>query len=573
VGLAIGAVIGALLALGHRSTELIQVRQITWSGHIYPGSAIDETFANIVTDGVRLYFRVLDGGRFGIETAPVTGDGNALTSRVTVPADIASPILDDISRDGSELLVGDHAWSALEWPLWIMPTTGGIAHRVSDLYAHDATWMPDRRSILYARGDDLLIYGGPSKSIETFAHLPGRGFRPRWSPDSKRLRVTVVDANSRASSLWEIDVAKRKPIRLFPDSTESQCCGSWAPGGQYYLFQRSAENTSDIWMQSPPSLRTAPGQITGGPLQFSSPVPSPDRGVFFAVGVQTHARLEQFDPQTHHFLPYLPNLATASRYAFSPDGSELAWVSSNDGSLWRSKVDGTQRVQLSSSPFQVFMMSWSPDGRQIAVMGKRPGEPWKLYLVSPGGGDLRPLLKEHHNEADPTWSPDGAQLAFGRSVEYMGEEGVRKAVYVFDTRTKSLKELPGSVGMFSPRWSPNGQYLACATLDQRQLRVFNLGTQTWATVANKGIDNPVWTHDGEWLYFADFTDRNKPIYRVRLADKKVEKVADITDLGGSGNRNYNFFGLSEAGLPVVFADSWSADIFSLNRSERRFQNW
>lgn len=552
-------------------SELFRVQQLTWSGRVYPGSPRDEAFANVVTDSVRLYFRVLDGGEFSIASAPLAGDEiNSPIQRISTPADIASPTLDDISADGSKLLVGDHSWAALEWPLWLLPSAGGVAHRVSNVYAHDATWMPDGR-ILYAFGHDLWVTK-EGQSPEVYAHLPGRGYQPRWSPDGSRLRLTIVDAKTRVMSLWEVNANSRKPVPVFQDtdSVTSHCCGNWTADGRSFFFQKFGNGISDIWMEHRAGFTRTPiaSQITAGPLQYLAPVSSGRGRQLFVIGSQSHTRLNRFDLQTHHFATYLPALSTAGRFAISPDRTQLAWISTNDGSLWRSPFDGTQRLQLTSPPFEVFMMTWSPDGQHLAIMGKHPGEPWKLYTIPMQGGDLNPLVKDDRNQADPSWSPDGRYIAFGRTPEYMGEEGTRKAISILDMTTKSVKELPGSTGLFSPRWSPDGRCLAALPLDQQKLMLYDFATGRWSVVAKSSVDNPVWTEDSKYLYFDAFMEQQKSIYRVCISDKRVEHITNIRDVDPAGNLNYAFVGLSNDGMPVVSVDRWTADIFSVQRAAR-----
>jgi hypothetical protein len=61
----------------------------------------------------------------------------------------------------------------------------------------------------------------------------------------------------------------------------------------------------------------------------------------------------------------------------------VAYVSYPKGILWRSKPDGSQKIQLSSPPLSVALPRWSPDGKQIAFFDYSVGKPVKTYLVQP----------------------------------------------------------------------------------------------------------------------------------------------------------------------------------------------
>ena len=66
------------------------------------------------------------------------------------------------------------------------------------------------------------------------------------------------------------------------------------------------------------------------------------------------------------------------------------------------------------------------------------------------------MLPENVGEVDATWSPDGTQLAFGR-VSAMNT-GIQD-IQLVDVKTRQISMFPGSNGLFSPRWSPDGRYL------------------------------------------------------------------------------------------------------------------
>ena len=129
-----------------------------------------------------------------------------------------------------------------------------------------------------------------------------------------------------------------------------------------------------------------------------------------------------------------------------------------DGSiLWRSKPDGSERLQLSEPPLFVGPLRWSPDGTQIAFIGKMADKPWNIYVVARSGGVPRALLNDGRNVVDPEWSPDGRSLMFGRPPEYWAEAGLPKAIYTLDLTSNVISKLPGSDGLYSPRWSPDGR--------------------------------------------------------------------------------------------------------------------
>ena len=69
---------------------------------------------------------------------------------------------------------------------------------------------------------------------------------------------------------------------------------------------------------------------------------------------------------------------------YSSDGKWVTYNSVPEKSLWRCAADGSQRVRLTSPPFQVTRAHWSRDVRRIAFSGGRKGEPreYTLFLLT-----------------------------------------------------------------------------------------------------------------------------------------------------------------------------------------------
>jgi Tol biopolymer transport system component len=79
--------------------------------------------------------------------------------------------------------------------------------------------------------------------------------------------------------------------------------------------------------------------------------------------------------------------------------------------LWRSHVDGTQKLQLTSTvPIFAGSPQWSPGGKQIAFAGGDPDHPGLLYVISADGGTPQLLPGAESNAAFPSWMPDGVSI-------------------------------------------------------------------------------------------------------------------------------------------------------------------
>ncbi|MGA7522908.1 MAG: winged helix-turn-helix domain-containing protein [Acidobacteriaceae bacterium] len=543
-----------------------RITQITFSGRVSPGDPLFESFPGTATDGSRIYFPEIEDGQAVLAQALIA-DGETRT--LPLPEELAAPSLGELSPDGSRLLLRNHLATAPEQALWVVSTIGGTARRIPGILAHDATWMPDGQRILYARGDDLYIArenGGESGKLAT---LPGRAFWLRWSPDGKRLRLTLVNSETHTSTLWEMKSDGSGAHMLLEDWTSAapaECCGIWTDDGRYYVFQSARGGDSNIWaIPEHGGLFGGPQKpipITNGPLSYEAPITARGGRRAFFIGLNPQSELLRYDRDERAFVPYGEGLTMARRVEFSHDGQWTAWIRQDDDSLWVSRKDGSARLEITGRPMQVFTMHWSPDARRLVFMGRQPGKPWKIYTVDADGGHLQEVTNEARSEADPDWSPDGRALIFGRLPDLMAEPSQPKDIELVDLATKALVKLPGSDGLFSPRWSANGKYIAALSIDQKRLLLFDVATRTWRVLAQQNIADPSWSHDDTAIYFHDFAQADQPIYKVTVATGKIERMADLHDLRMANVVDYRFAGLAPGDVPLVSARMSTANIYA-----------
>ena len=76
-------------------------------------------------------------------------------------------------------------------------------------------------------------------------------------------------------------------------------------------------------------------------------------------------------------MPFFSGIS-AEGLDFSKDGQWVTYTSYPDGSLWCSKLDGTERLQLTFPPMRALLPRWSPDRKQIAFNAIVPGGTWNI---------------------------------------------------------------------------------------------------------------------------------------------------------------------------------------------------
>jgi serine/threonine protein kinase/Tol biopolymer transport system component len=514
----------------------------------------------LVTDGNRLYFTENSGN--GLIISQVSSAGGEI-ARINVP--IPDPLVSDVSSN--ELLVSPNSFSSNS--IWSVPLPAGSPRRLGEVLGSGGVWGPTGK-LAFAQQDGLYIADHDGTGARKFVTTPGFPGGIRFSPDGTRIRFTLFNFVNNTSAIWQVGADGKGMHELLRgwNNPPQECCGTWTADGKYYVFQSTRNNASNIWMVAEQSkfarkLSREPFQLTAGPLQFSEPVPSKDGKSIFVIGQQPRAELVRYNSKSGDFVPYLGGIS-AGDVDFSRDGKWVTYVTYPEGTLWRSKPDGSERLQLTYPPMQAALAHWSPDGQQIAFSAFTTGKPWKIFFISRDGGSPRPITSEQQLETDPTWSPDGKRLAFGH-FDPIGPE--QTFIAVFDVKNQSVSQLTGSKGLFGPRWSPDGRYIVALSYDNRKLVLFDVKTQLWRPLpANVGgFGYLAWSPDSAYVYFDNQPNKDPGYFRLRISDAKLERVVSLKEI-----RTFlSQFGAPWSGLgpgvtPLFVRDISTQEIYALD---------
>ena len=539
--------------------RVIGSSQVTRDGLLKP---------DLLTDGGHLYFTEIAAGHNILKQVSVAGGE---TSQIPTP--FTSFHLGGLSPSGKELLIAGVATGfpsgglAYEFPLWVLPLPAGPPHRVGGLVVTDASWSRDGQQILFAHGHDLYICnrdGTESRKLATTPHYP---FWARWSPRREIVRFTEYDPETNATWLWEVGVDGSRLHRLLPQWSQAgqECCGNWIAGGKYYLFQSAGTSwvlreSRDFFGRSPHS----PIQLVSAPLSVTNSVPSTDGTKLFAVSQQRRAELVSYNARARQFVPYMSGIS-GGQLDFSRNGQWVTYVAYPDETLWRSRLDGNDRQQLTYPPLRAALPHWSPDGKRIAFMAAAPAERWKIFLMTADDGHMQDPLPEGGNVGDPTWSPDGNSLAFASLSVDANSPPV--GIELLDLRSNRASLVSGSEGMFSPRWSPDGRYLAGITADSGKLTLFNFSTQKWSTLATHTIGYPSWSKDSRYIFFDDLSSTEDPaFYRVSISGHNLQRVVSLKDVRQFATEwpFGSWTGLTPDDLPLLQRDISTQEIYVLD---------
>ena len=520
--------------------------------------------ALIATDGARLYLSLgeVRAGSFATHGVAEMSTSGGEPRKLSILSSVDMVPL-DLSPESSELLVVDGQGAPPKGPLWSLSLLGGSPRRLGDINAETAAWSPDGKKVVYTNLGQVFIANADGTGAHQLGSVKGDILNIVWSPDGDRLRF---DASETAGSVgqhveWEISSDGSNLHRLFDGwhDPPDECCGRWTPDGKYFVFVSGDQ----IWtlpakggvFRSQPK----PFQLTSSPLSLSSPLPSRDGKKLFVVGQTYRGELVRYDSKSQRLQPFLGGIS-AEFVDFSKDGQWVAYVSYREGTLWRSRVDGTDRLQLTYPPMYPVLPRWSPDGKNLIFFefARSATKPARIYEVSADGGSPRELLaQDHGQQLDPNWSPDGTKIIFA------GESNnPSSSIRILDLSTNQISSLPASDGLYSPRWSPDGHYISAFSADSKTLLLFDQRTQKWSELATGSLSWLNWSHDSQFVYVLDFRGRDA-VVRIGITDHKVQEILDLKDFVTVG-RYGGWLALTPDDSPLLLHDTGSQDVYSVD---------
>jgi eukaryotic-like serine/threonine-protein kinase len=514
------------------------------------------------TDGSRIYF----SGSIGqepIEQVSVSGGESA-----PVPTSLAVRLLEDVSRDGSTLLAQSYTGGLRpDYPLWSVGTLGGSEHLLGS--AVSAAFSPDGTSVVYsALNGDLHVVRTDGSGDRMLASTATLDYDLSWSPDGRTIRYTdfgTVSRPAQVARIREVSARGGHPRLVFPDRAAEQEQGRWAQDGSFYFVSNGQVWAVEAHHGRFGSSSGKPVEVTSGPIQWQTPVPARNGKTIYAAGLTARGELVRFDPRSGQMQPFLGGIS-ADSVTFSRDGKSIAYVTYPDGILWKASGDGSDPMQLTDGSMYPRVANLSPDGTQILFEAPAPHTSVvRTWILSAEGGAPRLLLpNEKGPETDAHWSPDSRRVVFAESPEE-GEDP-RSDIRILDLDTHQVTVVPGSTGMFSPRWSPDGRSLVSLPDISLGLNIYDFKTQKWSAIYHQLAGFDTWSKDSRWVWFVDFQE-HRGIYRIRATGGQPERVVDLTDVPYTGFFNI-WMGLDANDAPMILRDIGTDDIYALTLGRR-----
>jgi TolB protein len=171
-----------------------------------------------------------------------------------------------------------------------------------------------------------------------------------------------------------------------------------------------------------------------------------------------------------------PTKSVGTNYlpVFSPDGKQIAFMSGRDGNpeIYAMNVDGSNLRRLTNSPVGESSPTWSPSGSQIAFTSDRSGKA-QIYVMNSADGSGVRRLTVNESEADrPTWSPPPFN-----EIAYSASTGPGYDIKVLEVSTGQIRQLTfGEGSNEGPAWAPGGRHVAfTSTRAGGRTQVFTMG--------------------------------------------------------------------------------------------------
>lgn len=249
-------------------------------------------------------------------------------------------------------------------------------------------------------------------------------------------------------------------------------------------------------------------------------------------------------------------------------------------------ADGTGVRRLTDNSNEDAYPVLSPDGARVAFARSVRGQ-WDLYVMNSDGTDVRRVMRApNSDEVLPSWAPDGLSLAFTATTAT--PDGWQSDIYrirLSDGRFRRLTFTPRTKE-FAPDWSPDGRSIAFTKQNQRQhkfgiavVRPFAEGLR-WLVInplSGSGYTdvNPSWSPDSQWVAFSrdHGDDPYVDIYKVRRDGSDVTAVTELSELAENpvwGEDDRILF-MHDQGLAVV--SSAGGDVIRLTPTRTEVPYW
>jgi Tol biopolymer transport system component len=239
----------------------------------------------------------------------------------------------------------------------------------------------------------------------------------------------------------------------------------------------------------------------------------------------------------------VPDTSGAAALAWSPDGSQLAFIvhyNDNDWSMYVVNADGSNKTRITQGTLDHFPQ-WSPNGKQIAF--SRNGNIWIMdYTTTPAPqvSNFKQLTTDPKEFASgPQWSPDGTQIVFASQVgdakavtEYHDPNTTE--IYLMNVDGSNIRKLTDNQIIDNdPSWSPDGKQIGFSSNRDGTFQIYIMkpdgsNVRQLTTGLANNIE-PAWSTDGARILFSSDREAEPNIYDIFIMNLDGSNQMRLTD--------------------------------------------
>jgi eukaryotic-like serine/threonine-protein kinase len=410
--------------------------------------------------------------------------------------------------------------------IYYMHVSGGELKKLTNdsLWKFSVDISPDGSQIVYARSRSRRPFSFPLElfTISTFGgtsrKIADAGIAPRWSPDG-----TSIAYLSRGITLWLMNAdGSNKRLVIKDSSGGGRVSVGWSPDGKSLAWLRTFTGATGSYQEIIiHNLETGKErQVTHEKKNIDEVYWMPQGEILYSSNREGSSNLwaVPFEGGTPVQITKGPGPDLAIKA--SKDGKRVLYMQqASFGAVMVGGADGQNATAITPDDQSVLDPTFSPDGKQIAflVADPDPIKPFSyLYLVDPAGRNRHQLTTAGENIENFVWSPDGRKIAYVVHVNLEVDSAHRTEI--IDISDPTQKTIVGNGRVI--QWLKDGS----------SLNIFS-GQTSWRVPVEGGshermVDDSTFvlqSPDGQKLAFLD-NHVGKAGLSVKLTDKPAKSL-------------------------------------------------
>jgi len=295
----------------------------------------------------------------------------------------------------------------------------------------------------------------------TMTKISKTGSGTAWASDSKKL----VYGHDGGGGIWIADVDGKDKTQLVAEGKDP----SWSPDGTRiaYISQKEDE---EVWLVKADGSGKAEHLVKGMYPHWTA---DSKEVVYFSPETRALCSINCDNKEIRQVI------SVSYQYAvLSPDGKKVAYVAS--GGLWAADVDNPE-TNVKLSPMEMgLLLTWSPDGQNIAYGGFL-GIDVGIWVVPTDGSQV--LRRICPMATKPAWSPDGKLIAYDDGIQansgiaVMDVEAALAQALTLQEVINQIKEALESKGAKGGDYAKLGSFLVWAEQYDNAIEAFTKGSK------------------------------------------------------------------------------------------------